>query len=262
MSTLETLVAMSRPVYRGEAVSEETVNEIRKLLRQYREEIADRIEETEELGLLYKDIAVKYLEIDAMKKTLAERKLRSDLPGTGPQETPLLQQALALGYMDRGIYSEALRHLEQALKIFPDNEILHFYAGLCSARFGKSIVAVDRAAERARWYATAEAYYRRAIELYPDYADALYGLAILLVYELVRLDEAEDLLERLVSVETQDTDAHFLLAYVYYQTGRLQRALEQYELIERITGIGDKLDRARINKERIKKELLGLGGEG
>jgi tetratricopeptide (TPR) repeat protein len=262
LTTLETLVAMNRPVYKGRPVSDETVAEIKKVLRQYREDIEDRIEEREELGLLYKSIALKYLEIDALKKDLAERKLQRDLPSAVPSEAVLLDEALAVGYMDRGIYREALLHLEKALEVFPDNEVLHFHAGLCAARLGKSLIGAAKTSERERWYATAEAYYRRAVEIYPAYADALYGLAILLVYELNRLEEAESLLERLITVETQNTDALFLLAYVYYSLGRLQRSIEQYELIERISNDQEKVQRARINRERVIEELGGSGGGG
>jgi tetratricopeptide (TPR) repeat protein len=267
MTMLETLVVMNRPMYHGKPVSAETIGEIKRLLSRYKEDIQRQISEKERIGVLYKNVAIKYLEIDGLRQTIAEKTLQegadravdtlSGIPDGSPAEVSLYHEAMALGYMDKRIYGEALRHLEKALEVFPDNELLHYYAGLCAAKMGKAMIGAARDDERSSWFRLAEEYYSRAIDLYPDFTQALYGLSILLVYELARPAEAEPLLAKLTMIERQNTDALFLLASVYYQLGQYEKAIEQYEVIEQISKSQERVEKARENKKRIMDEAYG-----
>lgn len=261
MTMLETLAAMNQPTYLGKPVSSETVGEIKKLVSRYEKDVQVRIAETEQIGVLYKNVAIKYLEIDGLMQTIAEKTLgqSSEEPWSVLQsddmQKDLYHEALALGYIDKGIYGEALRYLEMALEVYPDNEILYYYSGLCSAKMGKAMIG--DADKQESWFMLAEQYYRRAIELYPSFSQALYGLSILFVYELARPSEAEPILVRLTTIESQNTDALFLLANVYYQLGRYDEAIQQYETIERVSNIPDRLEKAGENKKRIMDERYG-----
>ncbi len=260
MTMLETLAAMNQPTYLGKPVSSETVREIKKLLSRYEKDVQARIAEKEQVGVLYKSVAIKYLEIDGLMQRIAEKTLGQSSEGPWSTEADgmrknLYHEALALGYIDKGIYGEALRYLEMALEVYPDNELLHYYSGLCSAKMGKAMIGdADR---RGSWLKLAEQYYRRAIELYPGYSQALYGLAILFVYELSRPSEAEPLLVKLTTIESQNIDALFLLANVYYQLGRYDEAIQQYETIERVSKISERVEKAGENKKRIMDERYG-----
>jgi len=264
LTSLERLVSRNRPTFRGDPVSEEAKEKVRRVLNEHGQAVQDRVRAVEELGILYKQVALKYLEIDALKQEIAAIRLEGEagspfedpeIAAAGVDEEGIYHEALAVGFIDRGVYREALVHLERATAIFPDNEILYYYSGLCSAKMGKAHVEPAESAERSDWYERAEADYRQALELEPEYADALYALSILLVYETGRPSEAITLLERLAAVETRNTDALFLLARAYYETGRYERAVSQYELIEELTTIREKTERARSNRERIMEEM-------
>ena len=273
MTMLETLAAMNQPMYLGKPVSSETVGEIKKLVSRYERDVQARIAEKEQIGVLYKNVALKYLEIDGLMQTIAEKILGQSSVGPadgwpsdprpaeaamrrgdGMQEN-LYHEALALGYIDKGIYGEALRYLEMALEVYPDNELLYYYSGLCSAKMGKAMIG--DADKQESWFMLAEQYYRRAIELYPGFSQALYGLSILFVFELARPSEAEPILVKLTTIESQNTDALFLLANVYYRLGRYDAAIQQYETIERVSKISERVKKAGENKKRIMDERYG-----
>ena len=161
---------------------------------------------------------------------------------------------LAVEYMRGAMYSAAYDALEQAIAIQPENPILFFYSGVCAARMSKAKVIVE---DRMLWLERSEALYRRAIALDPGYAAALYGLAVLYVFELDRPQEAEDLLERLLTVESKEIDGRFLLARVYYSLGKLENAIELYREIESLSDVKESRDRALENRKQIEGELYG-----
>jgi tetratricopeptide (TPR) repeat protein len=161
---------------------------------------------------------------------------------------------LAVEYMRGAMYAAAYDALEQAITIQPENPILFYYSGVCAARMSKAQVIAE---DRIMWLDRAEALYRRAISLDPGYAAALYGLSVLYVFELDRPQEAEDLLERLLSIERKDIDGRFLLARVYYSLGKLEDAIELYREIESISDVKEKREQALENRKQIEGELYG-----
>ena len=259
MGTLQTLVAGNNPTYRGKPVSPETVKVVENLLQNYRRDIEAQVSQAEGLGILYKNLALKYLDIGDLMRAIAEKRLEEKplLPMGSSDSVGVYHEALAVGFMEREIMGKALANFEKAMEYFPENELLFYNAGVCSATLGKSLVSGDQQEQKAARYRDAEANYRRAIELYPDYPAALYGLSVLLVFELGRPVEAVPLLVRVTELQNRDIDALFLLANAYYRTGELTKAVEQYDRIESITKLQDKIDQARSNKSRILEELYG-----
>ena len=258
LTILETLVAMNNPVFEGEPVSKEAVDDIRKVLDQYRKEIETRIHLQEELGILYRKLAMKYLEIDGIGQTIVDRLSQEEsvFSPDSTRESALFHQALALGYFDKKIYRMAYISLDKAIEIFPENELNFYYAGICAARIAVAEVLPDGQEEKNTWLQKSESLYRQAIKLAPNYTDALYGLSILLVYEMNRPVEAEPLLKKILDRETRNTNVLFLLASVFYMTDRYEEAIEQYETIERITKIEEIKEQARENKEKVLGELF------
>lgn len=161
---------------------------------------------------------------------------------------------LAVEYMRGAMYGEAYEALEQAISIQPENPILFYYSAVCAARMGKAQVISE---DRVRWLDRSEALYRRAIILDPGYAAALYGLSVLYVFELDRPEEAEDLLERLLTVESKEIDGRFLLARVYYSLGKLENAIELYREIESLTDEKQVREQALNGRKRVEEELYG-----
>jgi tetratricopeptide (TPR) repeat protein len=161
---------------------------------------------------------------------------------------------LAVEYMRGAMYGPAYDALEQAIAIQPENPILFYYSAVCAARMSKAQVISE---DRERWLDRSEALYRRAITLDPGYAAALYGLSVLYIFELDRPEEAEDLLERLLAVESKEIDGRFLLARVYYSLGKLENAIELYREIESLTDVEQTREQALIARQQIEGELYG-----
>jgi tetratricopeptide (TPR) repeat protein len=161
---------------------------------------------------------------------------------------------LAVEYMRGGMYGTAYQALEQAIAIHPENPILFYYAAVCAARMSKAQVIQE---DRRGWLERSQALYARALLLDPGYAAALYGLSILYVFELGRPEEAEGLLEKLLTVESKHIEGRFLLARVYYSLGKLEEAIELYREIESLTDVQDTKQEAMDSRQRIEDELYG-----
>jgi len=201
----------------GKGVSPQTIDELQRGIDQYRAEVEKKVSAAQNLGVYYKMIALKYL--------------------------------------DGGMYGLALVNLRSAAEIYPENSQLFYYAGICAARMGKA-EATDTS-KRAEYFAEAEANYRRAVFLEQGFVDALYGLAVLYAVEMGRPAEAEPLLDTVLEREKKNVEAMFLLARIYYGTGRLEQAVAMYNRIvdskpgEKITA------QARANGQQVEDELYG-----
>jgi tetratricopeptide (TPR) repeat protein len=102
-----------------------------------------------------------------------------------------------------------------------------------------------------RYFETAERYYRRAIELDPEYLDALYGLAVLYAFELDRLEEALSLLERATTVNPNRARPYMLMGRVLLELDRPEEAAEAYGRAAE-TAVSDEVaDAALENRRRI-----------
>jgi tetratricopeptide (TPR) repeat protein len=135
---------------------------------------------------------------------------------------------LALAYMNRQMYGEALPNLESAIQIYPENEQLTYYGGVCAARMAK---AQTDDAERARLLTLSEKYYQRTLFLYPDYQPALLGLAVIYSIEMNRPAEAVPLLERALAKDVNNMEAMMLLARTHVSLANYEEALVLYRRI-------------------------------
>jgi cytochrome c-type biogenesis protein CcmH/NrfG len=85
----------------------------------------------------------------------------------------------------------------------------------------------------------------------------MYGLSVLYIFELDRPQEAEDLLERLLAVESKEIDGRFLLARVYYSLGKLENAIELYREIESLADEKQVREQALASRKQVEEELYG-----
>jgi len=187
------------------------------------------------------------------------RRYRGEVERTvkGTAQLEVYYKMLGAAYMQRGMYQPAYEALQQALAIQSENPILFYYAALCSASLSK---AQGQAAERTGWLERSQWHYLRALELDPGYVDALYGLAVLYVFELQRPQEAVVLLERLLRRETRNTPAQLLLGNAYYRAGRLEDALVVFRDVAahaNLPALEAQRREAQENAERIEEELHG-----
>jgi tetratricopeptide (TPR) repeat protein len=229
---LETLAQMNDFTYKGKPVPRETIEELKSTILMFEEKIEDAVKVTGELGLYYKMLAKNYLEIEELKEKIAllkqqERELEQEAPESGSG----YRNVLIVKYVKEKMLYKALENLHFAIEINPENPILFYLAGNCAARVAKAKVSMEQRVERERYFSDAYAYYKRAIELDPGYVDALKGLAVLLIFELGRADEAESFILRILEKEKRNTEAMALLARVYFEQNRYEDAIEMYENI-------------------------------
>jgi tetratricopeptide (TPR) repeat protein len=161
---------------------------------------------------------------------------------------------LAVAQMNRQMYGEALKTLDKAIAIYPENEQLSFYAAVCAGRLAK---AQTDDAGKARLFALAEKQYLRTLFLYADHRSALYGLAVLYSLELNRPAEAVPLLERFLAKDTGSTDAKLLLARTHVSLGNYAEAMALYNEVA-ASGASDAVkQQARDNAAEIESRLTG-----
>jgi Flp pilus assembly protein TadD len=65
--------------------------------------------------------------------------------------------------------------------------------------------------------------YRKALELDPNYQDALHGLGMAL-FNHNRFDEAAEAANRLIAIDPDDVLAHTSLSMIYHAQGRIEDA--------------------------------------
>ena len=102
-----------------------------------------------------------------------------------------------------------------------------------------------------------ESAYLRALELEPTYARALYGLSVLYVYDLDESEKAIPLLEKLLTIETRNTDAMMILARAYYENYEFDRAVDMYNKIISTSTSPEKKAAAEANKKQVLEMSYG-----
>jgi tetratricopeptide (TPR) repeat protein len=148
-------------------------------------------------------------------------------------QTGAYWKILAIRLADRNMHNDALVALERAIFFNPEDPVLYYLTGVSAGIVAKSVVGFSANAQRERehFFRLSENSYLRALELDNLYARAMYGLAVLYVFELDRAADAITHLERYMSIQTTDIHAMFVLARAYYMTGNNQRAIEIYDRI-------------------------------
>ena len=166
---------------------------------------------------------------------------------------------LGVRYLDNRMYGEALGAFQQALSYYPDNQNLYYYVGLCAGYMAKTELdsSASTAKKRAFYLNLSENAYSRALELEPRDVRALYGLAVLYTFETNMPEKAVPLLQRLLSVDTKQTDAMFVLARAYYMTYDYEAAIDMYDRICALTKNKAKLAEAESNKKAVLDALYG-----
>ena len=213
-SMLRELTELEPPGYGNEGVGDQRIRELRQGIREFEEIVERKVEASERLGVYHRMLAVEYI--------------------------------------GRSMYRLALDHLQEAIRIDPENPVLFYWAGVAAARFSKS--TVDRG-ERDHYLEAAEAYYRRAIELNPRYVSALYALAVLYVFELNQPDAAEPLLDEVLRRQSRNVQAMAVLARVYAVTGRLEQAAQMYGRVAE-TSEDESIRREAIrNRDQVREAM-------
>ena len=192
--------------------------------------------------------------VEELKRDIAGFKREAERTVKASENLGVYYRLLAVAYMNRQMYGEALDSLTEAIRYYPENEQLFFYAGVCAGRMAK---AQTDPAEAARLFALSEKYYQRTLFLYADHGPALMGLAVLYAIELNRPAEAVPLLERLLKKDTSNVEAKLLLARVHVSLGEYEQAIALYNEVAKAQVSDAVRQQALENAREVESRLTG-----
>ncbi len=161
-----------------------------------------------------------------------------------------LNKLLANELMQQGLFGPALEALQRAMALQAENPVLYYLAGVAAAR---SAPGHAISGERQDRLVLAEEMYRRALRLDPNYREALYGLGVLLAFELNRPVEALEPVRHLTRIETGDMAPRFLLANILVRLGQTTEAETIYDEIARNATSAEQRSRAGENRDALRR---------
>ena len=161
---------------------------------------------------------------------------------------------VAQRYMAQELYGLAAEFYRKALDLAPANASLAYRLGLCTSQVARSQPDVEI---RQRTFENALGYHRYAVELDPTDTEALYAIAVLLIFELDRIADAETYLRRLLQEQPDHINGMFLLARVHANFSRYQDAIALYDRI-----IRDSNDEEQVNQAKENRAALNGGFDG
>ncbi|MDR1839374.1 MAG: tetratricopeptide repeat protein [Treponema sp.] len=170
-------------------------------------------------------------------------------------QTGAYWKILAIRLSDRGLYNDALEALERAIYFNTEDPLLYYLTGISAAEVAKSKVGFTANVdiEKGHYFSIAENSYLRALELDVTYTRAMYGLAILYVFELDRPQEAIVHLERYIQLQSSDIAAMFVLARAHFMVENYQQAVDIYDKIASRTKNQKEREEALNNREFIQR---------
>ena len=169
-------------------------------------------------------------------------------------QTGIWYKILASRYLDDGMYGEALKYYQKAIEYFPTNQNLYYWVGVCAGYMSHAAMdfgGTGSSEMKYNYLKLAEEAYLRAIEIEDRYVRALYGLGVLYVFELDESEKAIPYLEKLLTIDTKNIDAMFVLARAYYSSYEFDKAVAMYDKIIATTKSAEKKASAEENKKIV-----------
>ncbi len=196
----------------------------------------------------YQNEKISQERIEELERGIKEYSKDVDRVVTANAEIGVYYRMLALEYIDFKMYKLALENLEKSMEYYPTNPVLSYFAGLSKANIARAEVDSDKGLFL---FHEAEAYYKTAIRLRQTYTDALYGLSVLYMFELYSPEDAGPLLEKILSINSQDWEAMSLYARYMVVIGDIDTAIELYnEIAEKAWDDGMK-EQAAVNRDSL-----------
>ena len=168
------------------------------------------------LHMLHQEVTIHLSHQRYQKAELAAQRMVTAWPAS-----PLGHKHLAKIAIDGGGLLEAQPHLEELVRLQPDDVEGHTNLGIIYRAQGKT--------------EEAEAAYRRAITIDPAHAPARNNLAFAL---LARREHAEAIehLHQAIDIDPDYGDAHFNLGRAFHETGRLDQAARHFRRVIELKG--------------------------
>jgi len=163
-------------------------------------------------------------------------------------EIGIYYRMIALEYIDLEMYHYALENLEKALEYYPTHSVLSFYAGLSVANIARAEIEESK---RLSLLYEAENYYITAIRIRKGYANALYALSVLYMFDLNRPGEAGPLLEEILLRDPKNWEAKILYARFKVISGDVDAAIELYNEISEEAWDDEMKEQAGRNRDSL-----------
>lgn len=212
-----------------------------------------------ELEFLVATESVEYEGVEVTTERIEE--LRADIRryrGTVEELTTAMsrvasfQKMLANELMQQGMYEPAMDALQRALELQSGNPVLFYLAAVAAGHAAPAHILDGR---RDEYLQKAEELYRQAIRINPRYREALYGLAVLLAFELDRPDDALEYARRVAQIETRDPAIRFLLANILVRIEQFPEAMEIYDELARTAPSPEQRRTAASNRDALRREI-------
>ena len=193
--------------------------------------------------------------IKELEKGIKEYKEEVDRTVKAGAEIGIYYRLVGLEYMKLKMYGKAFENFKKAIEYYPENEVLFYYSGVSLARSAKSVMD---SGEKRRLMQKAAVYYKRAVELNPEYKDAYYALSVLYLFELNRPLDALDNAQKLLNLDPENIDAMFLKARADAVTGNIRDAVDTYNKIIKSA----KDDKSAAKAREFRDTLMSGGTNG
>ncbi len=130
MNVVEGIVRMDNPSYRDKPVPRDVIEKLAPLVAQYRDRVNQYVDDAEQLQLLYKNIAQRYLDIGYYEQQVeyyvGRLKEKHNPPAEGA--AGIYYDYAAIMLMERELYAAAYENIQESLKLSPTNGYLLYYA--------------------------------------------------------------------------------------------------------------------------------------
>lgn len=170
------------------------------------------------------------------------------------QQIGIWYKLLGTRYLDNRMYGEALKAFQKALEYYPNNQNLYYYVGVCAGYMSHAAMDFGGTGSneiRLNYLKLAEDAYTRAVTIDDRYIRALYGLGVLYVFELDESEKAIPHLEKLLTIDTKNIDAMFVLARAYYCTYEFEKSAAVYDRIIATSKVEETRATAEANKKTV-----------
>lgn len=176
---------------------------------------------------------------------------------TATTQTGVWYKMLGTRYLDQKMYGKALECFRQAVEIYPDNQNLYYYIGVCAGFMAHTDLDYNGTGKKtfggnSNYLKLSEDAYLRAVAIEPRYVRALYGLGVLYVHELDEPEKAIPHLEKLLTIDTKNINAMIVLAHAYHLSADYDNAVKLYDKIAATS----KVEETRQNALDQKRQAL------
>lgn len=188
--------------------------------------------------------------IEELRREVQRWEREVDLLAQALNQSASANKLLANELIQQGLYGPALEALQRAMVLQSENPSVYYLAAIAAARTAPAHQIDGR---RDEFLQLAEAMYRSALRMDQNHRDALYGLGVLLAFEMDRPVEALEPVQRLVELETGNMQPRFLKANILVRLGRDREAIEVYEDIAQRARSNAQRDRALANRDELRR---------